>query len=208
MEELKIFDHFIPHLNKVNSHTYLKDGEDIHIKTDGAGGVNTYKVLKNQSIEVTLAINPENKVELDTGIKTEEGEFIHLSKEAEIKYLAKTADFQVKWPSKEDRADLDDHLKLIEKETSELKDLFEKNDLLVNPGTNVFALEIIKEGVSIRIYIDDTDKGIEYQAVLSLSPFSGEKRPCKKRETLLRQIDELVSLVKNGHTHDSEILGC
>ena len=50
----------------------------------------------------------------------------------------------------------------------ELKDFFEKNGyMMLSDGNGAFALEIMKEGVNIRIYIDEAKEGFSYQAILS-----------------------------------------
>jgi hypothetical protein len=203
MEILKVFTYkstnpYYP--NATSSHEYYSTDEGIFVNVAGLDGdlwLNQ-RIIPNQEVEVQIIIS-QNTVIQDAQVKLD-GNLSYFRLDAEeIDWLAPFANMTVKKPLPEEIQEAKLSLAAYLKEVAELSKVFQADGFSVKDVTknSGCALEITKKEVTVRIWVDETDKGFSYQAGYIGNPFSNRKS-CVKRETLLKQANEILDQAIKG----------
>jgi hypothetical protein len=202
MEKIRTFTEKSNHPEFPNScvvHEYLSDNGDIYVESTGIDGkrYEKEKIIKGQEVTIDI-INFDRVIILGTKIKTEQG-CIHLYNMEEIDWLSHMANLKITKPNPERIKEAQDDLDACQKESEDLANLLKNDGFLVKgtPRNTIHMLEVTKKDVTTRIWIDKEGKGFSYQAGYMENPFAN-KRVCKKRETLFRQINTIISEVLSG----------
>jgi hypothetical protein len=160
------------------------------------------KIIPGQKVKATIVLF-ENKLDIwgDVHLETTDvnGQRYHI-KQPEIAWLPTVMDIKIEMPQATAIKEAQNDLDIYKRETKELKELFEKNGFRVvdTSARLLCALEVTKKDVTARIWIDQDEKGVSYQAGYKENPFGGNKRHCKKREVLLRQVNTIITEVISG----------
>jgi hypothetical protein len=174
------------------SHRYTTDGTHIFVTSTGVDGTvwKDQKIIPGQTIKIEILFSVE-KISL-FGVVSVEGSHSHLDLD-ELKWLAPLANFTLKEPPQKRVQEVENDRQEYVREILELTDMFKKDGFQVKnvSGKMACALQIVKRGVSLNIWIDQTDKGVRYQVGPTYVLFY-TKRPCKKRGTLLDQANLLI----------------
>jgi len=213
MEKLKEYGEYVPHIKMAVRHIYYKDGEKIFVKIIGANGENLYQITTESNVKVELVIDVDGMLikNGEVPISDDSSEIFHIKSEDELKWLEEIAQLKIEWPSQKAIDDGQKSINLEKKEIKKLKTFFEKNGCIIQQeGTGIpYALEINKNGTSIRIYVDPSEEEgtYTYQAISSLNPLSLEKDPCNTYDTLLKSVDEIIEDIKYIAKSDMDTFG-
>lgn len=209
MKKVKEFQKFIPHMGEVISIVYLGEGERIFVPKSNVGEEGPFEI-KKQKVEIRNSRNVHDgsfelyaMIQLDSGVH-------HVYGEEELRWVDENTPVEFDWSAKDREKKLKKICLEKDSHTRMLMKLFEEKGCIVTPQ-HWDMFEIVMNGVSIRIYVDGpfTKKGnpYSYQAALSLSPFSGETKPCRKTETLIKRVEALIERTqKDNFLHDSEVM--